>query len=431
MLRQTLYYLGIKNNPSMSEDALRRLQLSKFRRLVRHACETTEFYRELYEQSEVGPQAIESLDDLARLPIINKDIVNRAGQSIISDKYPVASLIKEKTSGTTGVPIVLYRSKASKDITGAAKYRIDTMNGFRPWMKTAYWYLPGIKKYKKFSHFLGLNRQEIISPDMSLKEQVAILQKQQPEAYYCYPSQLIRVARYILDNEIHGIHPKLVILHSENSQLRVRETIAKCFGVNPVNVYGAREFGTVAWEGGTSDCRGLHTNADLLYVEIVDPDSGQRVGEGESGNIVITDFTNLARPLIRYDTHDVATATYLQCGCGISFPMIKEIHGRSGETVILPSGEEHTLDFGVGILIRAVDVIEQYQILITSENSLLIKVKTTGNVKFNESELTAKIGEHCGGVGSEIQYVASSDDFTRAPSGKFLDIVRETNASPD
>jgi phenylacetate-CoA ligase len=430
MLRQTYYYLGIRKNPWISEDALLRLQVRKLRHLVEHACETTAFYNKLYGDIGVAPREIQSLDDLTRVPIINKDVINRAGRNVVSDKYSVASLVKERTSGTTGVPIVLYRSKASKDLTGAAKYRIDRINGFHPRMKTAYWYLPGIKKARKLSHFLGLNRQEIISPEISLKEQVAILQELQPEALYCYPSQLIRVAQYIIENNIRGINPQLITLHSENSQPRMRETIRKCFGVNPVSIYGAREFGTVAWERRTNNCRGLHINADLLYVEIIDPDSRQRVGEGETGNIVITDFTNLARPLIRYDTGDVATATYKRCGCGMSFPVIKEIHGRSGETVVLPSGEEHTLDFGVNRLIGAIDVVEQYQIVVTAQNSSIIRIKTAGNVKIDESELITKIGERCGGIRSEIEYVASSDYFARAPSGKFLEIIRESGASP-
>lgn len=429
MLRQTLHYLGIKNNPWISEDALHRLQLRKLKYLVRHAYETTAFYKDLYDEHQVAPQAIESLADLTRFPIIDKGIVNRAGQSIISDKYSVSSLIRDRTSGTTGVAVIIYRSKASVDLTGAAKFRIDTMNGFRPWMKTANWFLTVMKKQKKFSHMLGLNRQEMIAPDIPMKEQVAILQEQKPEAFYCYPSQLVRVARYILDSGIQGIRPKLIILHSENSQRREREIIEKCFGVKPINVYGAREFGTIAWGGGKTNCQGLHINADLLFLEVIDPDTGQRVGEGKSGNIVITDFTNLARPLIRYDTRDVAVATYDQCGCGISFPMIKQILGRSGEAVRLPSGEEHTLDFGISRLITPVDDIEQYQVVITAQSSLIIKIKTTGNVKINEFELSTKISECCGGIQSEIQYVVCSEEFLTAPSGKFLEIIREADSS--
>jgi phenylacetate-CoA ligase len=429
MLRQTYYYLRMKNNPWMGEDALRRLQLRKLKHLIQHAYETTGFYNDFYDDFQVGPQIIKSLADLPRLPLINKEIVNRAGQDIISNKYSAASLIKKKTSGTTGVAVTIYLTQACADLTGAAKFRIDVMNGFRPRFTTAHWYLRGIKKEKKFAHILGLNRQLMISPNTPMEEQVALLQKQQPEAFYSYPSQLVRVARYILENDIKGIHPNVIILHSENSQRREREIIQNCFGVNPVDVYGAREFGTIAWGGGKSNCQGLHINADLLLLEVVDPDTGQRVGEGESGNIVITDFANLAGPLIRYDTRDVGLATYHQCECGMSFPVIKEVLGRTGQTVKLPSGEEHTLNFGIHLLILPFDAVEQYQVIITNQNSLIVKIKTTGNVKINDSELSATISERCGGIQSEIQYVVSSDEFITAPSGKFLDIVRESDLS--
>jgi hypothetical protein len=109
--------------------------------------------------------------------------------------------------------------------------------------------------------------------------------------------------------------------------------------------------------------------------------------------------------------------------------MIKEVLGRTGQTVKLPSGEEHTLNFGIHLLILPFDAVEQYQVIITTQNSLIVKIKTTGNVKINESELSATISERCGGIQSEIQYVVSSDEFITAPSGKFLDIVREADLS--
>jgi phenylacetate-CoA ligase len=173
----------------------------------------------------------------------------------------------------------------------------------------------------------------------------------------------------------------------------------------------------------------MHINADLLLLEVVDPDTGKRVAEGESGNIVITDFANLAGPLIRYDTGDVGLATYRQCECGMSFPMVKEVLGRTGQTVKLPSGEVHTLNFGINYLILSFDLIEQYQIIITTQNSLIVKIRTAGNVRINESELSAKISDHCGGIKSEIQHVVSSDDFITAPSGKFLGFIREADFS--
>ena len=184
MLRQTLYYLDIRKNPWKSEDALRCLQLSKLKHLVQHAYETTPFYKALYDDCQVSPQTIKSLDELGRLPIIDKAMVNCAGHDIISDKYSVTSLLKERTTGISGVATILYRSKASMDLTRAAKYRIDVMNGFRPWVKTANRAFR-LQKIRKFSHILGLNRQEMISADIPLKEQMTILQKQRFKVFYC------------------------------------------------------------------------------------------------------------------------------------------------------------------------------------------------------------------------------------------------------
>jgi len=426
MLRQTLYYLDIRKNPWKSEDALRCLQLSKLKHLVQHAYETTPFYKALYDDCQVSPQTIKSLDDLGRLPIINRKKVKSAGNDIISKKYSVTSLLKEVTSGTTGVPLTLYRSKASSDLIAAAKYRFYVMNGFHPSMKTAYW-TARPKKIWKFSRLLGLHREERIMLDIPLKEQVALLQKQQFDVFYCFPSHLVTLAQNIIDNNIKGIHPKLIFINSEHTQPSVRKFIADCFGVSPIDIYGSYEFGCIAWGDWEAICQGMHINADLLFLEVVDPDTGQRVGEGERGHIVITDFTNLAMPLIRYDMGDLAVASYNQCGCGMGFPIIKELVGRSVEVVTLPSGSEIIANHYFPKLLRTFNVIEQSQVIITAQNSFIIKLKTTNNVKINELELTTKISEFSEGMLTEIQYVIANDEFINSPSGKFLDYIRETS----
>ena len=109
--------------------------------------------------------------------------------------------------------------------------------------------------------------------------------------------------------------------------------------------------------------------------------------------------------------------------------MIKEFLGRPGESVKLPSGEEFTVDFSLGHLILDVDVVEQYQVIITVQNSLLVKLITTDDVRINDSELSAKISESCAGIQTEIQYVTSADEFITTAAGKCPEVVREANVS--
>ncbi len=425
MFRQAFYYLTIKNNPIKNETVIQTMQLAKMKRLLRHAYETIPFYKTLYGKYNIKQQDINSLNDLNRLPIITKQMIRDAGNSIISKKHKVHSLLHYKTSGTTGIPLSLYRSKSSMDLLRASKFRTYRLNGFHPFMKTFYW--RSTPQPKKISHLLRLNRDKRTERDIPLEDQVALLQKYQADVLYCNPNQLADVARFILDNKVHGIEPKLIFLESENLLPAVRSLIKECFHVDPVNIYGSREFGAIAWE--CKKRHGLHINADLLLIQVIDPLTNQEVKEGESGHVVITDLTNQATPFIRYDTEDIATATFRKCSCGITFPLLTNILGRDSEILTLPSGKKFQANVYFSILLREIETIEQYQVIITLRNTFVIRLKTHNNAKINEQDLKAKISDQCEGMQTEIQYVNSVEVFVRSSSGKFLDYIHESSPS--
>ena len=421
MFRQAFFYLGIRNSPWKDEDSLRLLQLRKLKIIVQHAYETTPFYRALFNEHSINPQDIHLLSDLNSIPIVSKDMIKDAGNRMISNNYPIDTLLSSKTSGTTGVPLPLYRSHSSMDLVRAAKYRTYVLNGFHPLMKTVYWLSK--PQPRKLSHLIGMHREIRTERDLPIEQQVDFLKKHQADVFYCNPSHLANIATHVLDNNIDGIRPRIIFSESEELLPATRQLIKKGLRVDPINIYGSREIGCIAWE--CNHRNGLHINADLLLLEVINPETGKTVEDGSSGHVVITDFTNWAMPYIRYDTGDIATVTYQKCRCGITFPMLTEIIGRAGKIVNLPSGKQFTANFYFPILLRAVHEIEQYQVIITLSNSFIIKIKTTNNIKIDEDELKRKVSKRCEGMQTEIQYVYSRDEFAKFPSGKFIDYIHE------
>ncbi len=129
----------------------------------------------------------------------------------------------------------------------------------------------------------------------------------------------------------------------------MREEIEKAWDILAVDIYGLSE---IIGPGVSQEChlkKGLHVFSDVFYPEIIDPDTGRAVKDGEKGELVITTLTKQGIPLIRYRTRDVVTITHEACACGRTSPRISKILGRTDDMIVVrginvfPSQIEHVL----------------------------------------------------------------------------------------
>jgi phenylacetate-CoA ligase len=332
-MKQLLYFLKIRNNPAKSRNQIDSIHDEGLRRILLSAYENTTYYRSLFDEHNIDPRTI-TAETISRIPIMTKQDVREAGGTVHSRKFGEHEVITEKTGGSTGKPLEIRTSKNAIAMSQAAKLRIYVDHGYKLTQKICSFLF--YDAAKKFYHRFGIHRIYSIPPLMPMNDMVGYLQSLDAEVLDGYPSRIASIARHVRDNGIKGIKPKLVFTNSETMQEKDRATIREVF-VDPIDIYVSYEFKFIAWE--CEQRNGLHINEDLVHVEIVDPETGDPVPNGVSGEIVITGFSNEAMPFIRYNTEDVGTISESPCTCGRPFVLLKNVLGRVSDFIVLQSGE--------------------------------------------------------------------------------------------
>ena len=182
------------------------------------------------------------------------------------------------------------------------------------------------------------------------------------------------------------------VIGSERWSEKMRNTIKRNLGINLYDIYGLTEIYGPGIGISCDENNGMHYWDDYIYIEIIDPETGKRVEDGQSGEIVITTLVKEGAPLLRFRTHDLSRIIPGECACGCKFPRIDIITGRSDDMFkihgvnLFPSQIESILGMVDGIG-------SEYRIILARDNDthkdvLHISVEAEGRVDFAESAKT-------------------------------------------
>jgi phenylacetate-CoA ligase len=323
---------------TMPRERLRELQLERLRALVAAVKARVPFYRD--RLAEVDPEHLESLDDLRRLPFTRKDDLR--------DTYPFGlfAVPRERvarihaSSGTTGKPTVVGYTTGDLDVFARVVARCLAMSGAEPGMT-----LHNAYGYGLFTGGLGLHDGGTllglavvpVSGGMT-ERQVTLIADLRPEVIACTPSYALTLAAAFRDR---GLEPgevslRIAALGAEPWTERMRDEIDAGLGVRCTNLYGLSEIIGPGVSGECTEGRdGLHVNEDHFLAEVVDPESGEPLAEGEEGVLVLTTLTKEALPLLRYWTGDLTTLTSEPCACGRTLARMGPIVGRTDDMLIV------------------------------------------------------------------------------------------------
>lgn len=384
MIFRKAYYLArLNHNLWKSKEELERHQLRLLKRIVAHAYQTVPYYRDLFKSVNFSPLAIKTLEDINRIPITRKDDLRSLDlNQRLSSKYHVNNLITYRTGGTTGKVMKFFSNYSVSDLRSASIFRTYFSNGYRPEDKIGVLQFSPLRK--KLIHKFGIFQRVSIPFQLSLDEQLIMLQSLNPEVLEGYPSRLSAVSRAIIKNKIKGITPKLIITNSEALTESFKRDIISCFGIQPINVYDSWEFGNIAWE--CSKHEGLHINADLLKLEILN--NNEEATLNEPGEITITDLYNEAMPLIQYAIGDIGVKTNRLCSCGRKFPMIEKIIGRTSGKLFLANDTGIFATTAINHIMYKTVGMSEYQTIQKKKGEL--EVLVIADEKFNyqkENEL--------------------------------------------
>ena len=349
------------------------LQCYRLIRMVRRVYENVPFYRKKLDEMGIQPGDIRTLDDLRRLPFTYKqDLRDNYPYGLFA--VPRAQLARiHASSGTTGKQTVVGYTQNDLKIWGEITARALSAAGV-----TAEDFVHISYGYGLFTGGLGLHEgattlgaSVIPVSTGNTKRQIQIMQDFGSNCLCCTPSYAMHIAETMQQM---GVDPSSVKLRAgvfgaEPWTEAMRRRIEEMMRIKAYDIYGMSELmgPGVAYECSAQD--GMHINEDHFIVEVIDPETGEPVPDGEKGELVFTCISKEALPLIRYRTRDISAVTREKCSCGRTFLRMKKPQGRTDDMLIIrgvnvfPSQVESVLlgfDF----------VTPNYQITVSREGAL-------------------------------------------------------------
>ena len=320
-----------------SRDELAALQLERLRWSLRHAYQHVEHYRCAFDAAGAHPDDLRQLSDLARFPFTTKQDL-RANYPFGMFAIPPTQVVRvHASSGTTGKATVVGYSRRDLDTWSAVMARSMRASGARPGMRVHVAYGYGLFTGGLGAHY-GAERLgcTVIPVSGGMTErQVQLIRDFAPEVIMVTPSYMLA----ILDSfRAQGFDPRgtalqVGIFGAEPWTEAMRAEIEDAFDMHAVDIYGLSE---VIGPGVANECveskDGLHVWEDHFYPEVIDPESGAVLPEGERGELVFTSLTKEAMPVVRYRTRDM---TRLLPGTARSMRRIEKITGRSDDMLIV------------------------------------------------------------------------------------------------
>ncbi|HEU4922102.1 MAG TPA: phenylacetate--CoA ligase PaaK [Burkholderiales bacterium] len=320
-----------------SRQELKRLQLERLRWSLAHAYDNVPRYREKFDAAGVKPGDCRSLEDLARFPFTAKaDLRETYPFGMLA--VPMDRIVRiHASSGTTGKPTVVGYTAKDIDTWAHLMERSMRAAGARPGDKVHVAYGYGLFTGGLGAHYgaerLGL---AVIPLGGGMTErQVQLIQDFKPDIIMVTPSYMLAIAD---EMERQGVDPKktslrIGIFGAEPWTNELRKQIEERLSLDAIDLYGLSE---VIGPGVAQECAetkdGLTVWEDHFYPEIIDPESGKLLAEGEKGELVLTSLTKEALPVIRYRTRDL---TRLLPGTARTMRRIEKITGRSDDMLII------------------------------------------------------------------------------------------------
>lgn len=313
------------------------LQLYRLRATLSHAYANSKHYRAAFEAAKVTPDDLKSLGDLAKFPCTTKADL-RANYPFGFFAVPREDVVRvHASSGTTGKPTVVGYTRKDIETWSSVVARSIRAAGGRPGMKVHVAYGYGLFTGGLGAHYgaEALGCTVIPMSGGQTEKQVQLIQDFEPDIIMVTPTYMLA----ILDEfGRQGIDPrksslKIGIFGAEPWTDAMRREIEEAFAIDAVDIYGLSE---VMGPGVASECvetkDGLTIWEDHFYPEIIDPDTGAVLPDGEPGELVFTSLTKEAMPIIRYRTRDL---TRLLPGTARTMRRMERISGRTDDMMII------------------------------------------------------------------------------------------------
>ena len=353
-------------------EVLHWIQSRRLVKMVENCYNNVPLYKKRFDEMGLLPGDIKSIDDIHKLPFTYK--------TDLRDNYPFGMIAVPKeqlvrihaSSGTTGKQTVVGYTKNDLDVwaKGAARALVAAGATKSDYIHVSYGYglFTGGLGLHYGAEMLGATAIPVSSGNT--KRQVDILRDYGSDFLCCTPSYAMYIGETVRDM---GIDPKTLklrggIFGAEAWSENMRREIEKILDIKAYDIYGLSE---IAGPGVSFECKeqtGMHINEDFFYPEIIDPETGEQLPDGEYGELVFTCIGKEALPLLRYRTRDICKLSHKPCSCGRTLVKMSKTRGRTDDMLIIrginvfPSQVEHVL--------LSLNMEPNYQIIVDRKNNL-------------------------------------------------------------
>ncbi|MBQ6053212.1 MAG: phenylacetate--CoA ligase [Clostridia bacterium] len=328
-----------KKIETMEREELKKLQAERLKKTVERVYNNVPLYRERFDEYGIKPEHIKTVDDLKNLPFTYKtDLRDTYPYGLFA--APMDEVVRiHASSGTTGKQTVVGYTKNDIDVWAECVARgiVSVGGSDKDIVHVSY-------GYGLFTGGLGLHdgatklgAAVVPVSTGNTARQINIFKDFGSTILCCTPSYAMYLAEAVKDS---GISPdelklRIGIFGAEPWTEEMRQEIEKGLGIKAYDIYGLSE---VCGPGVACNCymqNGLHVQEDHFIPEIIDPDTGEVLPEGESGELVFTCITKEALPLIRYRTRDISSLIYGKCECGRTTVRMTKPCGRTDDMLII------------------------------------------------------------------------------------------------
>jgi phenylacetate-CoA ligase len=419
----------ITESEGLSKSQLEALQEESLSRLLEHCYAHVPHYREVFRQRGLKPEDIRGIEDLRKLPLLDKETVRSDPSRFVADNFKKGELFGENTSGSTGTPLKLwidpmayqrnyafYERRCNQWAGVGIRDRRAVLGGrlIVPVGTTT----PPFWRYSYFESQLFLSSFHM-SP-LNLEAYVEELQKFEPRVIVGYPSSVYALAVFMAEKGLQGVRPRAVLTSSETLLWDQRDVIERQLGCKVYDGYGSAELVSFISE---CDHGGFHISPEFGIIEFLR--DGEPVPPGTPGEMACTGLLNYAMPLIRYRIGDLGVPGEKMCSCGRELPTVERIEGRVDDYVVTKEGR---LVGRLDHVFKGVAHVVETQIVQEASNRIRLLLVpgsdyTSADGQLIVSNLKTRLGED---MDISIEFV---DRVPRTVSGKFRSVVSHVSQS--
>lgn len=386
------YQEGIE---TASREQIKQWQSERLVKTVKRVYENVEYYRNKMDEKGVKPEDIKSVDDLYKLPFLTKDDLREAyPYGLVA--APLSDCVRiQSTSGTTGRRVVAFYTQHDLDlwedccaraITAAGGTKDDVCQ-----VSYGYGLFTGGSGLNGGSHKVGCLTLPMSSGNTD--RQIQFMTDLGATILCCTPSYAAYLAESINERGLRDkIKLKAGIFGAEAWTEEMRQDIQNKLGIKAYDIYGLTE---ISGPGVAFECSaqaGMHINEDHFIAEVINPETGEVLPEGEKGELVFTSITKEAFPLLRYRTRDICILSREKCSCGRTFVKMTKPMGRSDDMLIVKGVNVFPSQIEMVLLNKG--LTSNYQIIVDRANnsdSIEVLVEMTSEL-FSDTvnEISAK-----------------------------------------